>query len=141
MGTGRHRIMFDVQGKAVKCLRCGKLGHIRRDCPTCAECRQPGHVKADCEWTIEQSETFANKLRFSLEKREEDKQAALSALHSQWDKEKGIVPLEPKPRVTVHNNVGSNVDNVAECNQPGHVKAECEWTKLSEPSQRPLRIS
>ena len=36
IGTGRHRIMFGVQGKAVKCLRCGGLGHIRRDFPTCA---------------------------------------------------------------------------------------------------------
>ena len=61
------------------------------------------------EWT--KSEAFANKLRFSLEKREDEKQAALSALRAQWDMEKGTIPLKPKPRVPVVNN-NVDVDNV-----------------------------
>ena len=46
-----------------------------------------------------------------MDKREDEKQAALSALHAQWDMKKGIIPLKHKPRVpVVINNVDANVD-------------------------------
>ncbi|KAI3706750.1 hypothetical protein L6452_24692 [Arctium lappa] len=36
----------------VKCVKCGKKGHMIRDCPirwpVCFECREPGHVKMNC---------------------------------------------------------------------------------------------
>ncbi|XP_075730735.1 uncharacterized protein LOC119181403 [Rhipicephalus microplus] len=48
-----------IPGRPPLCLRCSKVGHIRRNCrtPRCDNCRRFGHSAEDCAMT------YANKLR------------------------------------------------------------------------------
>ena len=50
----RYRILVSVDGRKPRCLKCGKLGHIRRDCKAkkCAVCRNmtDEHVTANCPY-------------------------------------------------------------------------------------------
>lgn len=48
-----------VPGRAPLCLRCNRVGHVRRQCrtPRCSECRRYGHSTGECVTT------YASKLR------------------------------------------------------------------------------
>ncbi|KAM7284368.1 hypothetical protein ISCGN_001462 [Ixodes scapularis] len=43
-------VLVVVPGRAPVCLRCRRIGHIRRECraPWCSECRGFGHESTDC---------------------------------------------------------------------------------------------
>ncbi|XP_037517992.1 uncharacterized protein LOC119394758 [Rhipicephalus sanguineus] len=51
-----------IPGRPPLCLRCNKVGHIRRHCrtPRCEDCRRFGHTAEECV------ATYANKLRHRM---------------------------------------------------------------------------
>ncbi|XP_029841712.2 uncharacterized protein LOC115325147 [Ixodes scapularis] len=53
------RSLVIVPGRPPLCLRCNRIGHIRRECriPRCGECRRYGHSTDEC------ASTYADKLR------------------------------------------------------------------------------
>lgn len=59
-----------IPGRPPLCLRCNKVGHIRRNCrtPRCDDCRRFGHSTEDCVVT------YANKLRQRTQQQEESLQ-------------------------------------------------------------------
>ena len=39
LGAYRYKIQFAVQGRAARCYKCAKRGHMRNDCTYCATCK------------------------------------------------------------------------------------------------------
>ncbi|XP_049270218.1 uncharacterized protein LOC125757909 [Rhipicephalus sanguineus] len=59
-----------IPGRPPLCLRCNKVGHIRRNCrtPRCDDCRRFGHSAEECVMT------YANKLRQRTQQPDENLQ-------------------------------------------------------------------
>ncbi|XP_037515357.1 uncharacterized protein LOC119391778 [Rhipicephalus sanguineus] len=59
-----------IPGRPPLCLRCNKVGHIRRNCrtPRCDDCRRFGHSAEECVMT------YANKLRQRMQQPDENLQ-------------------------------------------------------------------
>ncbi|KAM7300189.1 uncharacterized protein ISCGN_020753 [Ixodes scapularis] len=74
-------VLVVVPGRAAKCLRCRRTGHIRRDCraPWCAECRGFGHEPKDCVKTYARAaggSTNAESTELLMDEEEAEKAAA-----------------------------------------------------------------
>lgn len=57
------QVLVDIPGRPPLCLRCKRVGHLRRLCktPWCKTCRGFGHVEEDC------ISTYASKTRIAVE--------------------------------------------------------------------------
>lgn len=64
---GSHCLVL-IPGRPPLCLRCNRIGHVRRQCrtPRCNECRRYGHTTERCVMT------YADKLRQGQESTTED---------------------------------------------------------------------
>ncbi|KAM7286442.1 uncharacterized protein ISCGN_030251 [Ixodes scapularis] len=78
-------VLVVVPGRAAKCLRCRRTGHIRRDCraPWCAECRGFGHEPKDCVKTYARAasgSTNAESTELLMDEEEAEQAAAPATL-------------------------------------------------------------
>ena len=88
----RYRILVSVEGREPRCLKCGKLRHIRRDCKAkkCAVCRNmtDEHVTANCSY----KGTMAVRARFGKSQPNQTQSSAPRAGPSQMQSSTAQVP-------------------------------------------------
>ncbi|XP_049269061.1 uncharacterized protein LOC125757522 [Rhipicephalus sanguineus] len=110
-----------IPGRPPLCLRCSKVGHIRRNCrtPRCDDCRRFGHSAEDCVVT------YANKLRQrtqqpddSLQEHIMDATEVLDATGDTPSTSDSAGSSKKDPEVT-RNSIAVDTVATSECKEPG----------------------